>query len=62
MPIFIYIPHDGSGDMEIFSDRPRTLEYPENFGDSYDLRIAEIDGGDSRIIEIRRGKYLETRD
>lgn len=53
MPIFIYIPHDGSGDMEIFSSMPKVDEYPENFADHFEIRIADIDGGDSRIIESR---------
>lgn len=62
MTIFILISLDGSGDIECFSTRPRTLECPENFPTHYDLRIADVDGGDSRVIMRRRGHDIEVLD
>jgi hypothetical protein len=46
-PIYILIMKDDSGDIEVFDAMPKFLHQIEG---SWELRIASINGGDSRVI------------
>lgn len=40
-------------DMEIMDERPTTDVDPDNWPDNFEVRVAHINGGDSRLIEQR---------